>query len=41
MKRNASTQRKAWAAPKLHLLEVKAAETGGVKTGDGGTNKKS
>jgi hypothetical protein len=41
MMRNLSAQRKAWRAPKLHVLEVKAAETGGVKTGDGGTNKKS
>ena len=41
MKRDVTNQRKAWTAPKLHLLEVKAAETGGVKTGDGGSNKKS
>jgi len=34
---------KAWNAPKLHRLQVRDAESGGVTNGDGGgpTSKKS
>ncbi len=40
MKRDVTNQ-KAWTAPKLHRLELNAAETGAGAKGDSGVGKRS